>query len=423
MECLRARAAVACVMACWTSVSLATESTSLTLREAVARTAQRNPELAAFAEQTTAAHQQALLQALSPAPMLELQMENFAGTGQLAGIDALETTLQLSRIVELGDKSALRQRVGAEEVDRLTAEQRARRADVLAEVARRFVEVLADQERLTATARSVALAEDTGRAVRSRVEAGAASPVQSSRADIALARAQLAQEHAEHELLAARVALASLWDVETPDFESVSGALFSLNAQEGFDRYKQRIEQNPGLLTFASANRVLDARSRLAEAQQRPNLTFNLGVRRLEAFDDSAFVAGIAVPLGSARRSDLELRSVRAERTALALTERSRRLELHSTLFALYQELLHARSEAEALHDRVRPQARAMLDTTQAGYEAGRFSFLELADAQRQVLEIELEAIDAAANYHLQLIEIERLTGQAMKGSTAEVAP
>jgi outer membrane protein, heavy metal efflux system len=420
MEFLWARAMAACVTACCALSDVAAESKSLTLREAVELAVQLNPELAAFADHTAAASEQSSLQALSPSPVVELQFENFAGTGVLSGTNALETTLQFSRIVELGNKRRLRQQLGEGELDRMLAGQRARHTDVLAEVARRFIEVLADQERLAAMERSVTLAEQTGRAVRSRVEAGAASPVQSSRAAISLARAQIELEHAEHELLASRVALATLWSEETPSFVSASGDLFKIDAQETFERYRQRLDQNPDLLVFASMQRVLDARSGLAEAQQRPNLTFNVGVRRLEALDDSALVAGIAVPIGTSRRGDIELRSARAERSALALTERSRRMELHATLFGLYQELTHARTETEALRERVRPQARQMLETTQVGYDAGRFSFLELADAQRQLLEIELESIDSATNFHLQLIEIERLTGQPVAGPAQE---
>jgi outer membrane protein, heavy metal efflux system len=423
MEFSWARGIAACVITCWALSCQAAGSESLTLRDAVGLATQRNPELAAFADHAAAAREQASLQALSPSPVVELQFENFAGTGNLSGTSALETTLQLSRIVELGDKAGLRRQFGDGELDRMSAEQRARHADVLAEVARRFIEVLADQERLAAMEHSVALAEQAGRAVRSRVQAGAASPVQSSRADIALARAQIEQEHAEHELLASRVALSTLWNDETPAFASATGDLFKLDVQETFDRYRQRLDQNPDLLVFASMHRVLEARSRLAEAQHRPNLTFNIGVRRLEALDDSALVAGIAVPIGASRRGDFEMRSVRAERSALALTERSRRMELHSILFGLYQELTHARTETEALRERVRPQAQQMLDTTRSGYDAGRFSFLELADAQRQLLEIELEAIDAAANFHLQLIEIERLTGQPVAGLARESSP
>ncbi len=422
MRIFRACAAGACVMTCWALACSAAESNTLTLREAIELAGQRNPELAALSMQSAAAGEQAAIASLTPNTLIELQLENFAGSGELSGTDALESTLQLSRAIEFGGKAARRRQVGDEELGHLSTQQRARRADVLAEVARRFVNVLARQERLEATRRAVALAEESGRAVRQRVTAGAASPVQSSRAEIALSRIRIEQEHAEHELRSAAVALSTLWGDESPPFSAVAGSLFRTQAPESFESYRRRLDDNPDLLAFASGQRVLDARTRLAEAQRRPTMTFNFGVRRLEALDDAALVAGVALPLGSARRADLEIRAVQAERSALALTEQSRRLDLHSTLFSLYQELVHARTEAVALQQRIRSQAQEMLQATQDGYRAGRFSFLELADAHRQLLDIEIEAIDAAARFHLQLIEIERLTAQPVGGLVQEVS-
>lgn len=405
-----ARAVGACVIACWTTASAAADV--LTLREAIELAATRNPELAAFEQQATALKERAAVEALSPPMSIDLQLENFAGTGELSGTNALETTLQLSRIVELGGKAQARRELGEFEVERLTAEQRARRADRLAELAKRFVHVLADQEELKARQRAVELAEKASASARSRVVAGAASPVQSSRAEISLARARIEVEHAEHELLSARVALSTQWGEETPQFREAGGALFTLRDIEPFEVFAQRLKDNPHLLAFATEDRVAEARGRLAHAQQRPNLSFNVGVRRLEIFDDAALVAGFSMPIGASKRAQGEIRAVQAERESLTLNRESRRLELHSTLYGIYQELVHARTEALALHDSIRPQAQEMLRTTEAGYRAGRFSFLELADAQGQLLDIELDAIRAAAEFHTQLIELERLTGQ-----------
>lgn len=416
------RAPLVCVIACWSASGAAAGPDSITLREALDFTAARNPALVAFESQASAAREEAAIQALAPSPVIELQFENFAGTGDLSGATALESTLQLSKVVELGGKADARRMLGDSQLDKLASEQGAQRIDAVAEVARRFVEVLADQERLAAFERSVSLAEETTRAVRTRVQAGAASPVQSSRAEIALARARIEAEHAEHELRGSRVALSVQWGEIDPQFAEVRGSLFRLDDPEPFDRYAQRIENNPALGTFASGQRVLEARARLAQSMRRPSLTFNVGIRRLEAVDDAALVAGVAMPFGGSRRADGELRAVAAERTTLTLKQQAHRLDVHSTLFGVYQELTHARAEALALRERIRPQAQQMLETTEAGYRAGRFSFLELADAQRQLLEIDLDAIQAAAQFHLQLIEVERLTGQSMltlaEGST-----
>jgi cobalt-zinc-cadmium efflux system outer membrane protein len=127
--------------------------------------------------------------------------------------------------------------------------------------------------------------------------------------------------------------------------------------------------------------------------------------------------------LGTRRRAELQERAARADRSRVDLDREARRLELHATLFDLYQEILHARTEAESLHEKVRPQAEAMLATTNEGYRAGRFSVLELADAQLQLIEVEREAIRAAAQFHVLLVEIQRLTGEPIRTLEAGGSP
>jgi outer membrane protein, heavy metal efflux system len=101
----------------------------------------------------------------------------------------------------------------------------------------------------------------------------------------------------------------------------------------------------------------------------------------------------------------------------------ARRLELHATLVDLYQELLHARTETESLREKVRPQAEAMMKTTAEGYRAGRFSLLELADAQIQLIELEREAIRAAAQFHTLMIDIKRVTGEPITALSTRSTP
>lgn len=424
MKPLQSRAWRACVLLSlfsWAAHVGAEES--LSLREAIALATQRNPDIAAFGFQAEEARQQAATQALPPVTTVEVQLENFAGTGEVSAGRALEMTLQLSHVIELGGKAQRRRQFGDEKVAQLDAAQQARRADILAEVARRFVHVLSDQEHLKATERAADLADQARNVVQERIRAGAASPVLLSRAEIALARSRIEQEHAEHELKSSRVALASLWGDGEGRIGQARGDLFSFPAIEPLQAYAEHVGKNPDLLKFAAESRVLDARMRLAEAQRTPSVTVSAGVRRLEGLNDQALVAGFAIPIGAAKRAQPELLSVQAEREQLKLSEQSRTWELHATLFALYQELLHARTEAQALQNDIRPQAENMLKTSEAGYRAGRFSFLELADAQQQLLEIERDAIRAAAEFHINLIEIERVTGVAVHSLAQGVAP
>ena len=283
MDSLQRRAACASVLIClyhWSAAVFGAEQRALTLREAIDAATRRNPSIAAFAPATEALRQQAMATALPPATTIDTQLENFAGTGDASGTSVLETTLQLSHVIELGGKPAARRGIGVSELERLEVSQRTKRADIAAEVARRFVHVLSDQEQLRATTRATELAERSRDAVGERIRAGATSPIFLSRAEITVTRARIEQEHVEHELASSRIALAVMMGEREPTFAAVNADLFALPNLESLDAYLQRLGNNAELLMFAADERVLDAKQRLAASHRSPNITLNAGVRR-----------------------------------------------------------------------------------------------------------------------------------------------
>jgi cobalt-zinc-cadmium efflux system outer membrane protein len=401
----------------------AKEGESLTLARAIELATTHGPMVAAIAAESESSESRSEAEALPPNVLIEGEFENFAGTGNASGTDLLESTVRLSRVVEFGNKAALRRGVGSAELDRLTADQTARRTELAAEVARRFIHVVSDQYLLATAQRATELARKARDVARGRVAAGASSPAALGRAEIALARAQIAQEHVEHELLSSRVKLSVLWGDTTAGFGEASGNLFELMPLEPFESYQKRLGASPELLRFASEVQMQEARIRLAHAQRAPDVSISAGVRRLETFDDQALVASFSVPLGTRRRAELQERAARADRIRIDMDRQSRRLELHATLFDLYQEVLHARTEATSLHEGVRPRAEEMLATTNEGYRAGRFSLLELADAQLQLIEVEREAINAATQFHTLIIEIQRVIGAPIQALAPRSSP
>ena len=395
----------------------------LTLEQAITLSAERNPLVRAMAAESDSVAGRAAIEALPPAWTLQTEFENFAGTGNVSGIDGLESTVQLSRVIERGGKLALRKELGARQIDALAAEHRVRRTELSAEVARRFIHVVSDQQSLTTAHRATELARTARNVVKERVDAGAASPAMLSRAEIALARAEIDQEHAEHELASSRVNLSVLWGDPQGSFGTAAGAIFELPSLESLEAYAQRLEASPDVARFASDALAEDTRLRLAEASRAADVSIAAGVRRLEALDDHALLASFSIPLGTRQKAALEQRSARANRARVDASRESRLLELRAQLFELYQEISHARTEAEALHKTIRPQAEDMLKTTERGYRAGRFSLLELADAQTQLLEVEREAIASAAQFHTLLVEIQRVTGAPIRALELRSSP
>ncbi|MES1945304.1 outer membrane protein [Salinisphaera sp. PC39] len=384
---------------------------TLTLKGAIARAVADNPELAVGVFRRRAADARIESAGQPPPTRLGLELENFAGSGETRGLRAADATLLLSRTLERGGKAARREDLALSRRALVATEADIRRLDLLARVARRFVHVARDQALLTLAEEAVALAEKARMQAARRVDAGAAPASEAARADIALADAGLGLEHAEHELKATRVGLSSLWGERDPGFDRVAAELFELPAADTIQTVMARLERNPQQRRLADEARVAAARQRLAAARRATDITVSGGMRWRESTDDSAFVLGVSIPLASRSRAQPDLAASRAEHAARERELEAAERELYAVVYARYQEMHHARTEVETLRGRILPRAREALADIRAGYGRGRYSYLDLAEAQRSLIRQERRAIHAAASYHRHLIEIERLTG------------
>jgi cobalt-zinc-cadmium efflux system outer membrane protein len=410
------------MVACLLFAVASARAAEVTLAGAIDLALKRNPALVASRYELTASQARVIQAGLRPNPELLLEFENFAGRGELSGVQSLETTLSLSQVIELGDKRRLRSAAALADSDVASIEQRARQLDVLADVTRRFVEVVAAQERVRLAGEATQLARQTLDAINVRVEAARTPVAEGSRARIALTRALIEERQAQAALRAARYSLAACWGDTEPEFTDASGNLFAFAAVHPLPALLTKIEHTPDITFFASQARLRDAELQVARAQSRPNLTFSLGVRRLEATDDLALVAGVSAPLSVYDRNQGVIREAKARRVQSDRELEAALVRLRSTLQATYEEMTASREAVEALRADAIPQAVLALDQVKSGYERGRFSFLELASAQQELLGLRASVLDAATDYHRLLAELERLTSEPLTTELIEGA-
>lgn len=383
----------------------------LSLATAVSRTLQSSPDLAVFAYELRA--QDGLVQqaALSPNPELALDVEDVLGTGAHRDLSAAQTTLSLRQVLERGGRQ---RRMDAANASRslLDAELAERRLDAAAEAARRFYRVLSDQQRLRLTHEAGLLAERAVEAARQRVQTAKAPEAEVIRAEAALARTLLDHEDVEHELLTSRRELAALWGQTDPTFGLAQGELLEMPALEPFEALAARIQTNPSLLKFVSQERLREAELRLAEQRRKPAWTVSAGLRRFEAGDDFAAVAGLTIPLPWNDPGQGAIAAAEAQRARVGASRNAAEIQARTQLFAWVQELGHARHVARTLDDDVLPRTAEALKQTEYAYERGRYGYLELVAAQRELLDVKRARIQAAVDAYGYATEIDRLTGQ-----------
>jgi outer membrane protein, heavy metal efflux system len=395
--------------------TVAAEARALGLHEAIAAALASNPDLRTFEFEFRALDAVREQAGQRPATTVTAGLENFAGTGETQGLDSAEATLSLSRVIELGDKRESRIAVADAGRDAVTTARKAAQLDVLAEVTRRFIAVAALQEQTRLDSLATEQAQATLRAAELRVRAAKSPHVELDRATVALERARLDQRSTRSRLDAARRSLAAMWAVDGAILDGrplgeVSGDLFRLPEVEGFDELITRLQANPDFLRFASEERLRDAELRLAATQRRSNIELGGGLRRLQATHDTALVATFSIPLFSGRRAESYIAEAAARRDAVGAARDAALMKARAQLYALYRELQEAVASLTVLDATVVPKMEEALKETQYAFERGRYSYLELVDAQREYLDVQRARIEAGAQAHLLATEIERLT-------------
>lgn len=392
---------------------------TMTLRDALARVVESNPTLLGQRFALTAADARRDQAGLRPTYDISGDIEDIFGTDRMSAFGQSQYTLQLSTVLELGGKRASRVTAAERERDFLLTELDGEKLDIVAEVARRFIRVVAAQRELSLADRTIALSAETRKAVTQRVNAGAGNPAEQRNAEIAETRAEIERSRAESALIQARESLSALWGGDSPAAVDAVAELFNLPTLEPLAGLQRLLEQSPNLTKFAAERRVNEARWRLAETRATPDLTVGAGVRRLQDMRSNAFVLNFSMPLGAASRATPYAAEARSNLALVDYKERAARAELKATLSAFYQEARQRELELQQLRDRAVPLAESARELTQNGFNVGRFSLLELLNAQQQLVTLQRAAIEAAVSYHNALIEIERLTARPIITQTA----
>ena len=94
-------------------------------------------------------------------------------------------------------------------------------------------------------------------------------------------------------------------------------------------------------------------------------------------------------------------------------------MALYSTLVEAHGRYIVARDEVARLQDDVLPKLTKAEQAAERAYRAGAISYLEWAQLQSERTAALQQQLDVALDAQRALIEIQRLTGQAMVASAA----
>jgi len=286
------------------------------------------------------------------------------------------------------------------------------RAGLRADVVRAFFGVLVAQERVALTANSAALAARGADAVGKRVAAGKVSPVDETRARVDQANAQLEAAEAAAELQSARQTLAALWGEPELGYAAVQGDIELVPTRASAAELAKDLDSSPGLLV----GRIeVDRRKALVDVERSkgmPDLTVSVGAKRDNEVGRTQAIVGVSIPLPFFDRNQGATyeASKRAEKASDDL--QLMRIRLLTELQHASNQLAVARTSALSLKSTVLPAAQQAYDAATKGFEAGKFGFLDVIDAQRSLLQARTRYLTALSTSNQAATAIDRLLGR-----------
>lgn len=360
----------------------------VSLAAALAQGAEQSPRVTQAKAQADAAEARARQAGVSPNPELSIEVENFAGSGAFQGLRSTETTLAVSQRLELGGKRSARVEVARAERDFAFLSYKTALADLDRDIRLAHAELRADEDRAVLARDNTAASEELVRIAKILVDAGREPPLRQLRAEATLAEAKAEQARTFGELLSSRRLLATLiWSEDNELSAMFAEEVAPPNVPVEAPTLNEQ-------LAIAQKSAAL-ARVRLARANAVPDVTASGGVRRFGEGRETALVAGvsIALPFRDRNRGNIEAAqsdSIAAESAAMLARTEANRMRYDARMMLGAAEMRY-----EALAGLGISQAEEALRLAQLGYNAGKFSLLELLDARNALNSAKLNLIQA----------------------------
>jgi cobalt-zinc-cadmium efflux system outer membrane protein len=383
---------------------------ALALDQAIAWALEKSPVLAASGSRADAASANRSQAGALPNPELSIEAENIYGDDELEGMDSAEITYGVEQLIELPGKRGSRVSIAESETARSYFERDAAQLDLIRDVTIAYAELVAAQQELSILEEERGLAAEVRDSVAAKVEAGKEPPIQQNKAQIELSSSEIALDRARRMAIAKKQTLAALMGSDTTDFVVQPGSLPAVTEPEPLETYQAHVAQTPDAQTLEAGVTQAQAALSLEKANVLPDPTLSLGVKQFREDDTQAFVAGVSLPIPVFNINRAGVERAGHELNAAKLDQRSGQLSLQTALIETYGNFTSAYREASALQASVLPGAEEAFQFARGGYDAGKFGYLEVLDAQRTLFDARRQFNEAVLDYHQQRAVLERFS-------------
>ncbi len=385
---------------------------TLTLTQAIQRALAANPRLTAAERDIGIATGERIQAGAIPNPELSVDAGNILGSRDYRGFRSAETTLQISQLIEMGGKRQARIAARVAGVDSAAWQREATRLEIASETAAAFVAVLGAQRRIEILQQRVASLDRLTPLLQRRVEAGASSPAETLRAQVAANLVRVELQKARTALSTTRRELAILMGDSTPAFGTLSGAFQAVRRPPPFKLILDAIDGNPQLMRWTAVRAQRDAELLIARLKPIPDVRLTAGWQHFRDTRDNAATVGLSITLPVWDRNQGDILAARENLEKVQAERRINRAILVSLAGRAYDTVTGALEELALLQKSIIPDSQRVAQSIEDGYALGRFTLLEILDAQTAIAEASLRELEALQSFHTAVTTIEGLIGR-----------
>ncbi len=388
------------LLLCGIAVTGLSDPGPLTLEQALELARKNSPELRAVRMHLQSAEKGVAAAGLRINPELEFEAEGVGLDNDLSNEG--EYALGISQEFQTGGKRKKARTVARKSVG--IASQFVREKDIeLTEAVRHaFIVVMAMQEIRGVQAEQMQLGRAFVKVAKRHHKAGGGSELDVVQAELAMEEIVLSQTCYFSELLAARIKLASLLRLPVEELPELTAPYYNLEVIENVVLHNS----HPSLRRLEIETEKVRAEAVRAKAEDTANISLGAGYKYEAVDDNSSLIFSASVPLSFSRRGRAEHAAglLRATAVESERTEVRRKLQSELTeVLALYKGV---RAEVALLKNRLIPKAEQAHELSRTGYDAGRFSWLELIEAQQNLADIRIRYIESLRDAHLARAKI-----------------
>jgi cobalt-zinc-cadmium efflux system outer membrane protein len=238
--------------------------------------------------------------------------------------------------------------------------------------------------------------------------------IEKIRAKIALSTNKIELDKAKQLLKSARKRLSATWGDKIAIFRNANGKLDTIISIPPLEKLYKLINESPDIIRWETEIKQHKAILTLENSRRFPDLILSGGLKRLNEIGVNAFTLFISIPIPIFNRNQGGIIEARYRLDKANQNKKFVEVKLHTELAIVHQELMTTLSEIMTLRRDVLPEAQNAYNTAMEGYRQGKFSYLDVLDAQRTLFEVKIQYIEALADYHKAVSELERLIGRSI---------